>query len=198
MSELRPPLIETERLLLTWPTPEQVDGFYHSIIGTNIFDTLLWDGPSGVQELHDWWAQSASCDPLDYRLNLNTAVIERTSGRYIGGASLCPVERDPQMVDLGFAFAVDSHGKGYATEALGALVDEAFGQRGAERVFGKAFVGNDGSRRVMEKLGFVCEGTLRRCVFKQGTWIDEWLLAITRPDWEARQAGLSEGASVRK
>ena len=46
MSKPQPPLIETERLLLTWPTPEQIDGYYDSIIGTNIFDTIFWDGPS--------------------------------------------------------------------------------------------------------------------------------------------------------
>ena len=184
MSKFQAPIIETERLILTWPTPEQIDGFYDSIIGTNIFDTLLWDGPSEVQELHDFWMQSVSLDPSDYSLNLNTAVIERTSGRYIVGASLCPVDSNPQFVDIGFAFAIDSQGKGYATEAIGALIEEGFGRRGAERIFGKAFVGNDGSRRVMEKLGFMCEGTLRRCAYKQGAWIDEWLLAITRPDWE--------------
>ena len=195
VSKPQPPFIETERLVLTWPTPEQVDGYYHSIVGTKIFDTLLWDGPSSAQELHDWWKESALCDPLDFRRNLNTAVIERTSGKYIGGASLCPVDSNPQIVDIGFAFAVDSHGKGYATEALGALVDEAFQWRGAERVFGKAFVGNDGSRRVMEKLGFVCEGTLRRRVYKRGAWLDEWLFAITRPDWEERQALLSKEPS---
>ena len=192
MSKPEPPLIETERLLLTWPTPEQVDDYYQSIVGTNIFDTLLWDGPSSAQELHDWWKESTLCDPSDFRRNLNTAVIERTSGKCIGGASLCPVDNNPHIVDIGFAFAVASHGKGYATEAMGALVDEAFKLRGAERIFGKAFVGNEASRRVMEKLGFVCEGTLRRRACKRGTWLDEWLLAITRPDWEDRQALLSK------
>ncbi len=186
MSKSQPPLIETERLLLTWPTPEQIDGYYDSIIGTSIFDTILWDGPSDAQELHDWWTQGASRSPLDFSLSLSLAVIERASGRYVGGVGLRPVDGDPAIIDIGYAFAVDSHGKGYATEAVGALVDEAFGKRGAERVFGKVFVGNDGSRRVMEKLGFVCEGTLRRCVCKRGVWRDEWIIAITRPDWERR------------
>jgi RimJ/RimL family protein N-acetyltransferase len=192
----QPPLIETERLLLTWPTPEQIDGYYDSIIGTTIFDTILWGGPSDAQELHDWWTQNVLRSPLDFSLSLDLAVIERASGRYIGGVGLRPVDNDPQVIDIGYAFAVDSHGKGYATEAVGALVDEAFSARGAERIFGKVFVDNDGSRRVMEKLGFVHEGTLRRCVCKRGVWLDEWMLAITRPDWESRQAPLADGTST--
>ena len=65
-----------------------------------------------------------------------------------------------------------SDGKGYATEAVGPLVDEAFRNHGAERIFGNVFVGHDPSRRVMEKLGFVYEGTLPRVVCKRGVWLD--------------------------
>lgn len=121
MSHFSPPCLGTSRLLLTWPTKEQIDGYYAAIIGTKIFDTIYWDGPSGPQELHDWWKESASRDPSDLSLHLDTAVIERASGRYIGGVTLRPVEGDPAIVDIGYAFAVDSHGKGYATEAVGAL-----------------------------------------------------------------------------
>jgi [ribosomal protein S5]-alanine N-acetyltransferase len=186
ISKSQPPLIETERLLLSWPTPEQIDGYYDSIIGSNIFDTIFWDGPPDAQSMQDWWQEVRSRDPSDVSLSLDMAVIERTSERYIGGVSLRPVDGDPAIIDIGYAFAVDSHGKGYGTEAVGAMVDEAFRARGAERIFGNAFVGNHGSRRVMEKLGFVHEGTQRRCVRKRGVWLDQWMIAITRPDWEAR------------
>ena len=102
-------------------------------------------------------------------------MIERASGRYIVGVSLRPVDMDPRIIDIGYAFAVDVHRRGYATEAVGALVDEAFRKRGAERIFGNAFVGNHASRRVLEKLGFVLEGTQRRCVCKRGVWLDQWM-----------------------
>jgi RimJ/RimL family protein N-acetyltransferase len=53
-------------------------------------------------------------------------------------------------------------------------------------LFGNAFVGNHAPRRVLEKQGFVYEGTQRRCVCKRGLWLDQWMIAITRPDWESR------------
>ncbi len=186
MPNFQPPFIETSRLLLTWPSEDQIDGFYNAIVGTKMFDTIFWDGPSGPQDLQDFWKASASRDPLDFSLSLDTAIIERESGRYIGGVSLRPVQREPAVLDIGYALAVDSHTKGYGTEAVEALVNEAFAKRGAERIFGNAFVGNHASRRVMEKLGFVYEGTMRRCVCKRGVWLDQWMLAITRPDWERR------------
>ena len=188
MSSPQPPLIETERLRLTWPTTAQIVGYYDAIIGTSIFDTIYWDGPSDAQELLDWWQEIQTHSPADVRLSLDLAVIERSSGRYIGGVSLRPVDGDPAIIDIGYAFAADFHGKGYATEAVGAVVDEAFRARGAERIFGNAFVGNHASRRVMEKLGFVLEGTQRRCLLKRGVWLDQWMIAITRPDWEPRRS----------
>jgi RimJ/RimL family protein N-acetyltransferase len=187
MNVVNMPVLETPRLRLTWPSPAQIDGYHQAIVGTEIFDTLFWDGPSNPRDLHDFWTDKASHDPEDLTLSLDVAAIERASDRYIGGVSLRPVERDRSILDIGFAFAVDSHGKGYGTEAVGAMVDEAFRNRGAQRIFGNAFVGNHASRNVMEKLGFLYEGTLRRGVYKRGTWLDQWMLAITRPDWEARR-----------
>jgi RimJ/RimL family protein N-acetyltransferase len=147
-----------------------------------MFDTILWNGPAGPQDLHDYWTcnnRDWTCTDLDFDL----AVIEKASDRYIGGVSLRPVNGDPAILDLGYALAPAWHGQGFATEGLGALVRHAFEERGAERIFATIFVGNHASRRVAEKLGFQHEGTLRRAVWKRGVWLDEWLYATTRPQW---------------
>ena len=178
------PVLTTGRLCLTWPSPAQIDGYYDAIINSNIFDTIQWEGPSCRQELHDWWAQNMLRNPYDFSLDLNFAVIENSTGRLIGGTGLRPVAGNHHIINIGYAFEPTSQGKGYATEAVGAMVDEAFRHRQAERVFGKVFVGNMASRRVMEKLSFRLEGTHRRCIQKRQQWRDQWVLAITRPDWE--------------
>jgi hypothetical protein len=84
-----------------------------------MFDAIFWDGPPDVQELHDWWSETASRKPLDVSLSLNLAVIERTSGRCIGGVSLGPVERHPAIIEIGYAFAVDSHGRATPPKRFG-------------------------------------------------------------------------------
>ena len=48
------PLLKTQRLLLTWPSPEQIEDYFHAIVETAMFDTLVWEGPSSPAELHDW------------------------------------------------------------------------------------------------------------------------------------------------
>ena len=180
----RPPRIETNRLLLSWPNAEQIEDYYLSIVGTNMFDTILWDGPSVAADLHEYWEGCMGRDPTRAELDFDLAVIEKASHRYVGGVGLRPVNKDPAIIDLGYALAPAWHGRGYAVEALSALIRCAFEQRGAERIFATIFVGNRASQRVAEKLGFTLEGTMRRAVLKRGVWLDEWLYAVTRPDWE--------------
>ena len=123
-------------------------------------------------------------NPIDPSLLLNTAIIEKSTNRYIGTIGLRPFSTDGSIIEIAYALAPQFHGQGYATEATRALVDEAFKNRGAERISGPVFVGNQPSRRVLEKVHFQYEGTQRRAVYKRGAWIDLWIMAITRPDWE--------------
>ena len=46
--------IETQRLLLALPTPQQIDDYYDEIVGTT-FRRYPWEGPSDTSELHDFW-----------------------------------------------------------------------------------------------------------------------------------------------
>lgn len=180
------PHIETEQLVLTWPTAAQIDGYHAAIVGTSMFDTILWDGPQDAQELHQWWAHHRTTAGTD-EAQFTVAAIERSTGDYVGGLGLRPVEGDRQILDLGYAFAPRVHGRGYGSASVAALVHHGFAELGAERIFAQVFVGNHASRRVAEKAGLRLEGTLRRTVCKRGEWKDEWLLAMTRPDWESQQ-----------
>lgn len=51
---------------------------------------------------------------------------------------------------------------GYATEAAQTLIYDAFIRHDLNRIYAKSFVGNESSRRVLEKLGMQYEGLLRQ------------------------------------
>ena len=180
--------IETPRLRLTVPTEEQIAGYYAAIAGSNIFDTLFWDGPASAEEMLDYWvdAQRSHAATNDPARAIEFAVIEKASNRMVGGASYRPFAKDPAKADLGYALAPDVHGRGYATEAVGALVDFGFERRGAARVQAEIHAGNEASKRVLEKLGFVLEGTCEDFCPKRGKRKPGWLMGLTRSRWSAR------------
>ena len=62
-------------------------------------------------------------------------------------------------VDLGFRFLPDRWGRGYATECGRALVDFGLRELGLTQIVAYAHPDNGGSLRVLEKLGFVPDGT---------------------------------------
>ncbi len=178
--------IETPRLVLTWPTPAQMQRYYEAIVGTDIFDNLIWEGPEGPDDIPDYWLGVRQQAVLDPTGDVHLAVIERDTDELVGGLALR--RKGPDGVfDVGYAFAPAWHGMGYATEAVGALVEFGFREHAVERVYADVFVGNHASRRVVEKLGFALEGSLRHTVKKRGLWIDEWMLSRVR---------VSEGSEI--
>ncbi len=85
------------------------------------------------------------------------AVAERESGRVVGVCGLFPVEWVGPEVEVAYHFAREVWNRGYASEAAGAWVSTAFGQRGLDRVVALAFPANRASTRVMEKIGMRLE-----------------------------------------
>ena len=84
----------------------------------------------------------------------------RESGTPVGMCGL--VRRDGlDDVDIGFAFLAACCGRGYATEAATAVLRHAREDLGIGRVVAITLPGNAGSRRVLERIGLVCERRVR-------------------------------------
>ena len=82
------------------------------------------------------------------------AAIEKSSGRFIGWFHLRPGHgAGPREPELGYRLRRDAWGHGYATEGSRALIDKAFAELGADRVYASTMAVNIASRRVMEKAG---------------------------------------------
>jgi len=80
----------------------------------------------------------------------------RETGQVIGDCGLNPnVIGDWSYIDIGWILHADHHGKGYATEAAGAIVDHAFGTLGLTELVAHMAEEHEASRRVAERLGMV-------------------------------------------
>ena len=81
------------------------------------------------------------------------SVEERDGGRLVGDVGISPAEGEPGVLKLGYTISPASQGRGYATEAIGALVGYAFETLGADLVRAYASADNLPSIRVAEKVG---------------------------------------------
>jgi RimJ/RimL family protein N-acetyltransferase len=84
--------------------------------------------------------------------------IETASGMPVVWCGFHDIDWDARQCDTGFWVRKSAHGRGFATEAANALLRYAFGALGMRRVGLTHSSGNEASRRIAEKLGFVPEG----------------------------------------
>jgi len=80
------------------------------------------------------------------------SVQDRETGALVGDVGLSPAD-EPDTIKVGYTMAPVFQGRGYATEAVAALVDYAFDMLGAEVVRAYASEENTPSIRVAEKVG---------------------------------------------
>jgi RimJ/RimL family protein N-acetyltransferase len=81
------------------------------------------------------------------------SVEERDGGRLVGDVGISPADGEPGVVKVGYTISPTVQGRGYATEAVGALVDYALETLGADVVRAYASADNLPSIRVAEKVG---------------------------------------------
>jgi [ribosomal protein S5]-alanine N-acetyltransferase len=79
--------------------------------------------------------------------------------------------------ELGYWLGVEHWGRGIATEAVNAVTQWGFGAPGLKRIFAQPLADNLASCRVLEKAGFVLEGTLKHSAIKDGVLRDQRMYA---------------------
>ncbi len=78
-------------------------------------------------------------------------------GDAIGSCDLSFIE-PANHAQTGFLFRRDQWGRGYAAEAMSAVIGHAFGEMGLELLTASTHAQNAPARRVLERLGFGLEG----------------------------------------
>ena len=97
-----------------------------------------------------------------------------------------------QLAMVGYTLAPEAQGRGYATEAVGAVVDRLFAKSRVHRVAATLDPRNLESARVLERLGFRYEGCALRAALVRGEWEDDdryAILADERRAWVRRPQG---------
>jgi len=82
--------------------------------------------------------------------------------------------------EMGYWLAEPFWNKGVMSEVVSRFTDFAFEKFELNRIFAEPYIGNTASVSVLEKAGFVLEGTLRASVFKDGKVLHQLLYAKIR------------------
>ena len=86
--------------------------------------------------------------------------------------------------EIGYFLAEEHWGKGIATRAIKAATSYAFKNFDIVRVYAEPFSDNTGSRKALEKAGFILEATLKNNVIKNGIIKDSCIYSVLKEDFK--------------
>jgi [ribosomal protein S5]-alanine N-acetyltransferase len=176
------PTLTTERLRLRPFADADAEPLF--ALQSDAYVLRYWDSPP--------WTERARAEQFIARSRAMAEegsgarmVIERDS-TFVGWCTLNSWNPEFRSASLGYCLARAGWGQGIATEAAGALLGWAFDTLDLNRVQAEADTRNAPSARVLEKLGFTLEGTLREDCVVNGDVSDSWVFGLLRREWFAR------------
>jgi ribosomal-protein-alanine N-acetyltransferase len=180
--ELPTPTLHTDRLRLRPFTSADADALF--ALHSNAHVLRYWDSPPWTERAR---AERfvATCRGLAEEGSGARLAIDRISdGVFVGWCSLTRWNPAFRSASLGYCLDDAAWGRGYATEAGRAVLQWAFDTLDLNRVQAETDTRNTASAHVLEKLGFVREGTLREDCVVDGVVSDSWVYGLLRRDRE--------------
>jgi ribosomal-protein-alanine N-acetyltransferase len=184
MPKLAPIELLTPRLKLRWMNQADVESHF-----------AVFSDPEVVRYLGRpaWTERAQALEAIEKTLanyasgaGLRLAIEARDTGQLIGDASLWRFDDANRRCEVGYSLARAHWGRGYAVEALEALLAHGFDALGLNRVEADIDPLNTGSRRVLEKLGFRREGYMPERWIVDGVAADTEFFGLLRSYWLAR------------
>lgn len=120
---------------------------------------------------------------------MQIAVAARETDSLLGDCALHFI--DSEQCEIGFTFARSQQGKGYAYEAVSALLSRLFREWQRHRVIAIVDVRNVAAIKLLQRLQFRQEAHFQKHVRFKGAWCDELQFALLRTEWND-QHGVAE------
>jgi [ribosomal protein S5]-alanine N-acetyltransferase len=178
---LRIPTLHTTRLRLRPFDDADADALYALHSSAHVlryWDSPPWRDPARAAQFIEACRQMAEDDT-----GVRLAVDRVSDGTFLGWCTVTGWNPDHRSASIGYCFDDAVWGQGYATEAARALLQWAFDTLDLNRVQAETDTRNVASARVLAKLGFVREGTLREDCVVDGEVSDSWVFGLLRREW---------------
>ena len=179
--------LETNNLILRKITAyDAVQAYNNWCSSEEVSKYVLWKKHKNVEvtkNLYELWEKEYE-DPSTYRWIVELKETNEVIGT-IDVVSKKLIEYD--VCEIGYCYGEKFWGKGYATEALKAVIKFLFEECEAETIFADHMSYNPGSGKVMQKAGMTFEGILRsRMIDKLGRRNDLISYSITKEEYNKK------------
>ncbi|MGD8487090.1 MAG: GNAT family protein [Chloroflexota bacterium] len=180
----RRPILRSARLYLRPAERDDVPTFVEWLSDAEVGEGLANRAPWSLVAEERWFDE---LQRVQGKSVWHFVICLREGGRPIGFAALESIDHANGSTELGLGIGEHSEwDRGYGTEAVGVLLDFAFGELRLHRVFLHVFDFNERAIHVYEQAGFRLEGTKREAFYRHGRYHGVHVMGILRHEWEVR------------
>lgn len=176
------PTLQTDRLDLVEIGPEHlIDVFklFSDNKVTQFYNIVTLREETEAQKYVDWYISRFA-----ERAGIRWGICLRGHSGLIGTAGFNNFKKQ-HRANLGYDVRAEFWNKGYATEALKAIINFGFSELDINRIEAEVMQGNTASERVLTKLGFTKEGVLRQWMHWNQKHYDMSMFSLLRSDFHA-------------
>lgn len=175
------PIIKTERLVLRPLRESDLSAFaaYRSNPEAARFQS--WDVPYSLEQAKVLYRANNAAAFGTVGAWRQIALAVRSADALIGDLAVHFI--DFRQIEIGFTISPDFQRKGYAKEAVSALLEHLFRKSNAHRVVATVDARNSAAAGLLVALGFRKEAHFHRNIFFKGEWGDELLFACLADEW---------------
>ena len=172
-------VLETPRCRLRAPAEADLPHVFLASRVPGFTDGMLWEPPQTLDELYV---------PLEKNLaawrsgTAYTFTVETRELAFVGRVALRQTTQDG-VWNLGFWTHPEQQGRGHTVEAAAAVVQFGFAHLEAEHIEACHALWNLKSRRVLTKLGMTFLRRVPKGFQKNGVWVAEDCLGVSRKEW---------------
>ena len=172
--------LQTPRLVIRMVAEEDLP----ALLAVNADDEatryLPYASWSGMEDAQAWYGRAAT--RLEAHEAAQFVMVLRETGQVIGSCLLFKFDEASARAEVGYVLGREHWGGGYMLEAMKALVDFAFDEVGLRRLEAEIDPRNLASAKLLERLGFQLEGTLRERWDCKNEISDSGLYGLLRTD----------------
>ena len=128
-----------------------------------------------------WFTKHVNEDPNE----INFEIHDYESNKLIGHCVLSQIKWTNRTSEFGIYIGDDSFlGKGYGKDALETLIKYGFEEICLNRIWAEVYSINENALNLYKKVGFEVEGILKQHVYKNGKFIDSFLIGLLKEKWD--------------
>lgn len=173
------PTLETERLRLKEITQDDAESIFACFSNENVTRYYGIDILENIEQAEKF-IEHFSKNYIEKR-GIRWGIERKGFKGIIGTIGFNVWSPKHRRAEIGYEIHPNYWGKGYAFEAASKVISYGFDSLDLTRIGAVVFIENNVSNRILEKMGFQKEGTLRGYMYQNGQAQDTYVYSLLKP-----------------